>query len=124
MEKGSIQQLEKTYFGQGYTTQYAGEDISRDSPSLTSYNFVGLFAVTAFLTLLAWGCFECSFIISRYRDRNAAISRVQSIEMTQDASAENDQQDFKEGEFLSQEESNQQVVQDHTSINIDHGAGS
>lgn len=118
MEKGTIQQIEKTYFGEGYTSQYAGEDKSRGSPSLTTYNFAGLFTVTAFLTLLALACFECSFLISSYRNQNVAIiSRVQSIEMTQD-----DQQDSSEDDEILGE-SDQLVVQGPTNVHIDHGGG-
>lgn len=80
MEKGTIQDIEKRYFGVGYTSQYHDEDLSRDGPSLTSYSFAGLFTITAFLTLLALGCSECSFVISRCYSHTG----VHSVEMTHD----------------------------------------
>ncbi|KAK1399849.1 Glutamate receptor [Heracleum sosnowskyi] len=127
MEEGKIQQIEKRYFGVGYTFQYHAEDISREGPSLTAYSFAGLFTITAFLTLLALVCSEISFVISRYRNLNANISRVQSLKMTDDVpTEENDQRDSKEEvEILGQEETNdeQEQVQavQPTNIHIDHG---
>ena len=116
MEKGTIQDIEKNYFGPGYTSQYAGEDLSRDSPSLTTYSFAGLFTITAFLTLLALICSECSFAISSYRNRN-------SINPAEDVPPKNDEQD-SEGvdEILKQEESHEQEVE-LTNANNDHGGG-
>ncbi|KAK1399848.1 Glutamate receptor [Heracleum sosnowskyi] len=133
MEKGTIRQIEKNYFGVGYTSQYAGEDISRDSPSLTAFSFAGLFTITAFLTLLALVCSECSFAISRYRRRNAVD--VHSIKVTDDVCSENGRQVPKEEDRvleLELEESHEQVVQEPTNIssdeqatnaNIDHNRG-
>lgn len=81
MEKGTIQDIEKRYFGVGYTSQRDNEDLSRDGPSLTSYSFAGLFTITAFLMLLALRCSECSFAISKCHSHKVTSSfRVHSIE--------------------------------------------
>ncbi|KAK1399850.1 glutamate receptor 2.5-like [Heracleum sosnowskyi] len=102
MENGTIQEIEKRYFGAGYISPNQDKDIS--ASSLTSYSFVGLFTVAAFLTLLAVVCSECSFAISRYRNQNvASISRVHSIESTHDVSSVSDSQDFKEVVILGPE---------------------
>lgn len=123
MEEGKIQQIEKRYFGTIYTFQYHADNISRDGPSLTAYSFSGLFTITAFLTLLALVCSECSFAISRYRNLNVNISRVQSFEMTDDVpSDENDERDSKEeAEIIDQEENNDEQDVHPTNIHIDHG---
>ncbi|XP_017250102.1 glutamate receptor 2.8-like isoform X1 [Daucus carota subsp. sativus] len=124
MEEGKIQQIEKRYFGVGYTFQYHAEDIPRDGPSLTSYSFAGLFTITAFLTVVALVCSECSSAISRFRNLHAVnISRVQSVEMTDYVSSDEDEpQDSKEkAEILGQEESNDGQVVQTTNIHIDHG---
>lgn len=115
MEKGTIQDIEKNYFGPGYTSQYAGEDLSRDSPSLTTYSFAGLFTITAFLTLLALICSECSFAISSYRSRN-------SINPAEDVPPKNEQDSEGVDEILEQEESHEQEVE-LTNANNDHGGG-
>ena len=124
MEEGKIQQIEKRYFGVGYTFQYHAEDIPRDGPSLTSYSFAGLFTITALLTVVALVCSECSSAISRFRNLHAVnISRVQSAEMTDYVSSDEDEpQDSKEeAEILGQEESNDEQVVQTTNIHIDHG---
>ena len=124
MEEGKIQQIEKRYFGVGYTFQYHAEDIPRDGPSLTSYSFAGLFTITAFLTVVALVCSECSSAISRFRNLHAVnISRVQSVEMTDYVSSDEDEpQDSKEkAEILGQEESNDEQVVQPTNVHIDHG---
>lgn len=122
MEQGKILQIEKRYFGEGYTFQYHAKDISLDGPSLTPYSFAGLFSITALLTLLALVCSECSFAISRYRNLNVNISRVQSLEMTDDVpSEESDQRDSREEEILGQEENNDEQEVQPTNIHIDHG---
>ncbi|WOH01175.1 hypothetical protein DCAR_0520556 [Daucus carota subsp. sativus] len=125
MERGKIQEIEKRYFGKGYVTQYQDED--KDDSKLTSYSFAGLFAITAVLSLLALVCSECSFAISRYRNRSVdSISRVHSIEVTGDLFRESHQQESKEEvEILGQEaDSNrQQVLQESKNMNIHHGEG-
>lgn len=124
MENGTIQQIEKKFFGEGYASGYQAEDILRDSPSLTPYSFAGLFTITAFLTLLALACSECSVFVSRYRNRHIAnISRVHSIEVTGDVPQENERQDPNVDEILGQEESDQQLVQESTGPHMDHGSG-
>lgn len=131
MEAGKIQEIQKNYFGEGYASWYQAEDISQDSPSLTSYSFAGLFTITTFLTLLALVCSKCSVFISRYRNPHVAnISRVDSIEMTGDVCPENDrQEDSKEDDNLGQEEREQHSIHGSitntgfTDTNIDHGSG-
>lgn len=118
-ENETIQNIEKRYFGEGYISQYQDKDISGTGSSLTSYSFAGLFTVTAFLTLLAVVCSECSFAISRYRNQNiASISKVHSIEATRGISPESNQQDLKEVVILGQEaESNEQQVLQESTLN-------
>lgn len=116
-ENETIRDIEEKYFGKGYISEYQDKDISGNGSSLTSYSFAGLFTVTAFLTLLAVVCSECSFAISRYRNQNvASISRIHSVEATRDISPEIDLQDFKEVVILGHEaESNdRQVLQEST----------
>ncbi|XP_074365279.1 glutamate receptor 2.5-like [Apium graveolens] len=127
-ENETIRNIEKRYFGEGYISElYQDKDISGNGSSLTAYSFVGLFTVTAFLTLLAVICSECSFAISRYRNQNIpSLSRVHSIEATDDISPESDPQDFKEVVILGQEaESNEEQLleESNTKLNINRGDG-
>ncbi|KAK1399852.1 Glutamate receptor [Heracleum sosnowskyi] len=116
MENGKIQEIEKKYFGEGYASGYQSQDISRDSPSLTSYSFAGLFTITAILTFVALTCSECSVLISRYRNQHVANIPV--------VPPENDGQDSTDqDEILGQEEGDQQQIQEPTDTNIDHGSG-
>lgn len=142
MEKGTIRQIEKNYFGVGYTSQYAGEDISRDSPSLTAYSFAGLFTITGFLTILALVCSECSVAISKHRKRGS--SKVteddppeNNPQVPEDDPPKNNPQDPKNDEILEQlgEGHEQEVLQEPrnvrrdeqevelTNANIGHGGG-
>lgn len=117
IEDGTIQDIEKRYFGAGYIAQYQNKDLSGNGSSLTPYSFAGLFTVAASLTLLAVVCSECSFAISRYRNQNhvASNSRVHSIEAIRDVSPENELQDL-EAVILGQEAERvkQQVLEEST----------
>lgn len=123
MEKGTIQDIEKDYFGEGYISGFKDEDISREGSSLTTYSFAGLFTITGFLALLALVCSECSSTISRYLDPDGAdISEVNSVdEATGVISPEGGQQDsMVQVEITGQEveSDEQQVLQESTTLNI------
>ncbi|XP_074368660.1 glutamate receptor 2.8-like isoform X2 [Apium graveolens] len=113
-ELGTMRKIEKKYFDAGNTSYYDAEDVSQE-PSFTANSFAGLFIITAFLTLLALVCSECSFALSKYR--------VHSIEMTHDVSPQNDlhDQQKEEDDEISSEEvrKEQDLLQEITDVNTD-----
>lgn len=130
MENGSIQEIEKKYFGDGYHSQsYQIEEISRNNPSLTAYSFAGLFTITGFLTILALVCSECSFALTRH-DHGAQNSSDRhendSLGSLPDPKDDSDIYDNDEDEDEDEDtvvDGDQQAVQDHNNDNDNAGDG-
>lgn len=126
MENGSIQEIEKKYFGDGYHSQlYQIGEISRNNPSLTAYSFAGLFTITGFLTILALVCSECSFALTRHdhgAQNGSDRHENDSLGSLPDPKDDSDIYDNDEDEDTVVE-GDQQVVQDHNNDNDNAGDG-